>query len=76
LKNHILINTIHPLRHINLQPVRLAGGWSLVLICSERKVLLAGCCFVLRGKYCWLVADKPNEQAINSYWQISHISSV
>jgi hypothetical protein len=25
------------------QPVRLAGGWWLVLIYSERKVLLAGC---------------------------------
>jgi hypothetical protein len=27
----------------NLEPVRLAGCWWLVLICSERKVLLAGC---------------------------------
>jgi hypothetical protein len=27
----------------DMQPVRLAGGWWLVLICSERKVLLAGC---------------------------------
>jgi hypothetical protein len=27
----------------NLQPVRLAGGWWLVLVCSERRVLLAGC---------------------------------
>jgi hypothetical protein len=34
-----------------------------VLICSERKVLLADCWFVLREKYCWPVADKPNEQA-------------
>jgi hypothetical protein len=36
-----------------------------VLICSERKVLLAvaGGWFVLREKYYWLVADKPNEQA-------------
>jgi hypothetical protein len=25
------------------QPVRLASGWWLVLVCSERKVLLAGC---------------------------------
>jgi hypothetical protein len=29
------------------QPVRLAGGWWLVLVCSERKVLLAG--------YWWMV---------------------
>jgi hypothetical protein len=39
-----------------------------VLICSERKVLLADCIaggwFVLRKKYCWLVADKPNEQTL------------
>jgi hypothetical protein len=35
-----------------------------MLICYERKVPLAGCCgwFVLREKYWWLVADKPNEQ--------------
>jgi hypothetical protein len=33
-----------------------------VLICSERKVF-AGGWFVLREKYCCLVADKPNEQA-------------
>jgi hypothetical protein len=51
-----------------------------VLVCSERKVLLlvdgwcwfvlrekycwlvAGGSFVLREKYCWLVADKPSEQ--------------
>jgi hypothetical protein len=25
--------------------------------------LVAGGWFVLREKYCWLVADKPNEQA-------------
>jgi hypothetical protein len=37
-------------------------GW-LVLVCSERRVLLTGCWFVLREKYCWLVADKPSEQA-------------
>jgi hypothetical protein len=33
-----------------------------VLVCSERKVLVAGGWFVVRGKYCWLVA-KPSEQA-------------
>jgi hypothetical protein len=37
-------------------------GWWLMLVCSERRVLLAGCWFVLREKYCWLVADKPSEQ--------------
>jgi hypothetical protein len=33
-----------------------------VLICSERKVLLADRWFVVREKYYWLVADKPNKQ--------------
>jgi hypothetical protein len=31
---------------------------------AERKVPLAGGWFVLREKYCWLVADKPNEYAV------------
>jgi hypothetical protein len=31
---------------------------------AERKVMLAGGWFVLREKYCWVVADKPNEQAV------------
>jgi hypothetical protein len=38
----------------------LAGGWWLMLICSERKSTAGW--FVLREKYCWLVADKPKEQ--------------
>jgi hypothetical protein len=42
----------------------------LVLICSERKVLLAGCWFVLREKYYWLVANKPNEQGVYD-WMIN-----
>jgi hypothetical protein len=35
-----------------------------MLICSERKVLwlIADGWFVMREKYCWLVADKPSEQ--------------
>jgi hypothetical protein len=35
-----------------------------VLVCSERKVPLAGGWFVLRENYCWLVADKPSEQDV------------
>jgi hypothetical protein len=31
--------------------------------CSERKILLDDGWFVLREKYCWLVADKPSEHA-------------
>jgi hypothetical protein len=37
-------------------------GWWLVLICSERKVLIAG--LFWEKKYCWLVADKLNEQGV------------
>jgi hypothetical protein len=34
------------------QTVRLAGGWWLVLVCSERKVLLAVCpSFLLFGPF-------------------------
>jgi hypothetical protein len=40
------------------RPIRLVGGWWLVLICW----LIAGGWFVVREKYYWLVADKPNEQ--------------
>jgi hypothetical protein len=38
--------------------LRLAGGWLLVLVCSERKVLLADYLwlFVPREKYYWPVA--------------------
>jgi hypothetical protein len=52
--------------HVNDSPcpVRLAGGWWLVLICSERKVLLAGCCgrFVLREKYLYCLSQ-PDQLA-------------
>jgi hypothetical protein len=43
-------------------------GWWLMLVCSERRVLLAGSVaggwFVVREKYCWLVADKPSEHGV------------
>jgi hypothetical protein len=32
-----------------------------VLVCSERVV---GGWIVLKEKYCWLVTDKPSEQAV------------
>jgi hypothetical protein len=32
-------------------------------------LLVAGGLFVLIEKYCWLVADKPNEQGVYSYYQ-------
>jgi hypothetical protein len=42
----------------------LGGDWLLMLICSERKALLAGSWFFPREKYCWLVTNKPNEQGV------------
>jgi hypothetical protein len=35
-------------------PVRLAGGWCLVLICSERKLLLADCWWLVCSDRIWL----------------------
>jgi hypothetical protein len=48
--------------------VRLTFDWWLVLISSERKVLLVGW-FVLREKDCWPMVDKLNEQGFifNTY---------
>jgi hypothetical protein len=39
------------------KPVCLAGGWWLVLICSERKVLLAGCWWLVCSERKVLLAD-------------------
>jgi hypothetical protein len=36
------------------------------MVCSEKKVLLAGGWFVLREMYCWLVADKPSKQGVGT----------
>jgi hypothetical protein len=37
------MDQIVPVRPIHPRPVRLVGGGLLVLVCSERKVLLADC---------------------------------
>jgi hypothetical protein len=41
-----------------------------VLVCSLRRALrlIAGGWFVVREKYCWLMADKPSEQGVNIYY--------
>jgi hypothetical protein len=39
-------------------------GWWLVLVCSERKVLLAGCWWLVCYERKVLVADKPSEQSV------------
>jgi hypothetical protein len=46
------------------QPVRLAGGWWLVLVCSKRRVLLAGSGW-------WLVAGLFREKSTVGWWLIS-----
>jgi hypothetical protein len=48
----------------NVQPVRLAGGWWLVLVCSERTVLLAGCGWLLVAGSFW-------EKSTAGWWPIS-----
>jgi hypothetical protein len=43
--------------------VRLvADGWCWFVLREKYCWLIAGGWFVLREKHCWLVADKPNEQ--------------
>jgi hypothetical protein len=46
-----------------------------VRVCSERKVLLAGFddWFVLREKYCWLVADKASEQGDDKCFKLKYL---
>jgi hypothetical protein len=44
----------------------VADGWCWFVLREKYCWLVAGGWFVLRGKYCWLVADKPSEQgAVN-----------
>jgi hypothetical protein len=41
----------------------VADGWCWFVLREKYCWLVAGGWFVLREKHCWLVADKPNEQA-------------
>jgi hypothetical protein len=59
LISNVKINQLNSVK--NNQPVRLAGGWWLVLICSERKVLLAG--------WWWLVCSERKVPL--GWWLIS-----
>jgi hypothetical protein len=43
----ILIDHDSVHKNSGMQPVRLAGGWWLVLVCSERTVLLSGCWWLI-----------------------------
>jgi hypothetical protein len=41
----------------------VADGWCWFVLREKYCWLVADGWFVLREKYCWLVADKPSEQA-------------
>jgi hypothetical protein len=49
----------------------VADGWCWFVLREKYCWLIAGGWFVLREKYCWLVADKPNEQAALFFGNIS-----
>jgi hypothetical protein len=44
----------------------VADGWCWFVLREKYCWLVAGDWFVLREKYCWLVADKPSEQAVGT----------
>jgi hypothetical protein len=43
------------------QFVRLAGGWCWFVLKKKYYQVAVGDWFIMREKYCWLVADKPDE---------------
>jgi hypothetical protein len=45
----------------------VADGWCWFVLREKYCWLVAGGWFVLREKYCWLVADKPSKQAACFY---------
>jgi hypothetical protein len=42
----------------------VASGWCWFVLREKYCWLVAGAWFVLREKYCWLVADMPNEHGV------------
>jgi hypothetical protein len=44
----------------------VADGWCWFVLREKYCWLVAGGWLVLREKYCWLVADKPSEQGASS----------
>jgi hypothetical protein len=44
----------------------LADGWCWFVLREKYCWLVAGGWFVVREKYCWLVADKPSEHPVES----------
>jgi hypothetical protein len=50
-------------RIISLFGSLVADGWCWFVLREKYCWLVAGGWFVMREKYCWLVVDKPSEQA-------------
>jgi hypothetical protein len=50
----------------------VADGWCWFVLREKYCWLVAGGWFVVREKYCWLVADKPSEQAAS--WQLEQVT--
>jgi hypothetical protein len=48
---------------ISLFVCLVADGWCWFVLREKYCWLIAGGWFVLREKYCWVVADKPSEQS-------------
>jgi hypothetical protein len=44
----------------------VAGGWCWFVLRAKYCWLVADCWFVLKENYCWLVADEPNEQGVST----------
>jgi hypothetical protein len=44
----------------------VADGWCWFVLREKYCWLVAGGWFVVREKYCWLVADKPSEHAVHT----------
>jgi hypothetical protein len=50
----------------------VADGWCWFVLREKYCWLVADGWFVLREKYCWLVADKPSEQAVSRLLRFHH----
>jgi hypothetical protein len=55
-------------RELSLFVWLVADGWYWFVLREKYCWLVAGGWFVLREKYCWLVADKPSEHAARRRW--------
>jgi hypothetical protein len=54
----------HQAKHFFSESSTKSDGWCWFVLREKYCWLVAGGWFVLREKYCWLVADKPSEQDI------------